>query len=66
MTPLGEHESNNRLIDDFIRAIADELGLNLKKMGSLTLKREGIKKGCRTRLLLLYPTGTASSGSTKY
>jgi Uma2 family endonuclease len=45
MTPLGEHESNNRLIDDFIRAIADELGLNLKKMGSLTLKREGIKKG---------------------
>ena len=45
MTPLGEHESNNRLIDDLIRAIADELGLNLKKMGSLTLKREGLKKG---------------------
>ncbi len=45
MTPLGEHESNNRLIDDFIRAIADELELNLKKMGSLTLKRDGLKKG---------------------
>lgn len=38
MSPLGLHESNNRFIDDLIRTIADELGLNLKKFGSLTLK----------------------------
>ena len=45
MTPLGEHENNNRFIDDLVRAIADELNLNLKKMGSLTLKREELLKG---------------------
>jgi len=45
MTPLGRHENNNRFIDDLIRAIADELNLNLKKFGSLTLKREKKLKG---------------------
>lgn len=38
MSPLGLHENNNRFIDDIIRTIADELGLSLKKFGSLTLK----------------------------
>lgn len=38
MSPLGEHENNNRFIDDLIRGIADELNLNLKKFGSLTLR----------------------------
>ena len=45
MTPLGRHENNNRFIDDLIRAIADELNLNLKKFGSLTLKRSKKLKG---------------------
>jgi Uma2 family endonuclease len=45
MTPLGRHENNNRFIDDMIRAIADELNLNLKKFGSLTLKRSKKLKG---------------------
>jgi Uma2 family endonuclease len=45
MTPLGRHENNNRFIDDLIRAIADELDLNLKKFGSLTLKRSKKQKG---------------------
>lgn len=45
MTPLGEHENTNRLIDDLIRVLADELNLNLKKFGSLTLKREDIQRG---------------------
>ncbi|MGD2183443.1 Uma2 family endonuclease [Lusitaniella coriacea] len=45
MTPLGEHEHNNRFIDDLIRAIADEKNLNIKKMGSLTLKRDDLQKG---------------------
>lgn len=38
MSPLGLHESNNRFIESLIFVIADELGLNLKKFGSLTLK----------------------------
>lgn len=45
MSPLGKHESNNRFIDDLIRAIADELGLNLKKFGSLTLKSQPLQQG---------------------
>jgi Uma2 family endonuclease len=45
MTPLGPHENSNRFIDDMIRAIADELNLNLKKFGSLTLKRAKKLKG---------------------
>lgn len=45
MTPLGTHENSNRFIDDLVRAIADELNLNLKKFGSLTLKRAKKLKG---------------------
>lgn len=45
MTPLGPHENSNRFIDDLIRAIADELDLNLKKFGSLTLKRDATQTG---------------------
>jgi Uma2 family endonuclease len=45
MTPLWEHENNNRFIDDLIRAIADELNLNMKKVGSLTLKLNKKQKG---------------------
>ncbi|MFM7578415.1 MAG: hypothetical protein ACKO5Q_15935, partial [Microcystaceae cyanobacterium] len=45
MSPLGIHENNNRLIDDLIRVIADELGLNLKKFGSLTLRRDKTQQG---------------------
>jgi Uma2 family endonuclease len=45
MTPLGEHENSNRFIDDLIRILADELNLNLKKFGSLTLKRDDMRRG---------------------
>lgn len=45
MTPLGEHENINRFIDDLIRVLADELNLNLKKFGSLTLKLESMERG---------------------
>ena len=45
MTPLGEHENNNRFIECLIGVIADELNLNLKRFGSLTLKREELLKG---------------------
>jgi Uma2 family endonuclease len=45
MSPLGPHENSNRFIESLIGAIADELNLNLKKFGSLTLKREKKLKG---------------------
>lgn len=40
MTPLGEHENNNRFIECLIGVIVDELNLNIKRFGSLTLKRD--------------------------
>jgi Uma2 family endonuclease len=45
ITPLGEHEHTNRFIDDLIRVITDELNLNIKKMGALTLKKDILKQG---------------------
>jgi len=45
MTPLGRHENNNRFIESLIGVIADELNLNLKRFGSLTLKRKKKLKG---------------------
>ncbi|HEY9675968.1 MAG TPA: Uma2 family endonuclease [Waterburya sp.] len=45
MTPLGPHENSNRFIESLIGAIADELNLNLKRFGSLTLKRVKNLKG---------------------
>jgi len=45
MSPLGEHENNNRFIDDLIRAIAYESSLEIKKFGSLTLKLDKKQKG---------------------
>lgn len=44
MSPLGEHESSNRFIESLIGVIADELTLNLKKIGALTLKSETQQK----------------------
>jgi len=45
MTPLGEHEHNNRFIERLIYVIIDELELDVKSFGSLTLKAENQKKG---------------------
>ncbi len=45
MTPFGQHEYSNRFIDNLIVVIALELNLNIKTMGSLTLKKEMVKKG---------------------
>jgi len=45
MSPLGIHENNNRFIESLILVIADELGLNLKKFGSLTLRMDKAQQG---------------------
>jgi hypothetical protein len=39
MSPLSRHEGSNRFIESLISAIAEELDLNLRKLGSLTMKR---------------------------
>lgn len=45
MTPLGEHENNNRFIECLIGVIVDESNLNIKRFGSLTLKRDLRRQG---------------------
>ena len=44
MTPFGQHKYSNRFLDDLIVVIALELNLNIKTMGSLTLKKEMVKQ----------------------
>ncbi|MBW4551313.1 MAG: Uma2 family endonuclease [Aphanocapsa sp. GSE-SYN-MK-11-07L] len=45
MSPLARHEGSNRFIESLITAIAEELGMNLRKLGSLTLKRADRQAG---------------------
>jgi Uma2 family endonuclease len=45
MTPLGPHENNNRFIESLVGVITDELNLNIKKFGSLTMKKSKKLKG---------------------
>jgi Uma2 family endonuclease len=45
MSPLAIHENNNRFIESLLGVIVDELGINIKKLGSLTLKRDDLEKG---------------------
>ena len=45
MTPLMPHENSNRLIEVFIGVMSEELGLEIKRTGSLTLSRDDLKRG---------------------
>jgi len=42
--PLEEHEEPKRLIESFIEAIVDELEIELRSLGSLTLEREELSR----------------------
>ena len=42
MTPLMPHENSNRLIEGFVVALCEELGLEIKRTGSLTLTRDDL------------------------
>ncbi|MCY7332669.1 MAG: Uma2 family endonuclease [Pseudanabaena sp. CAN_BIN31] len=46
MSPLSLHEGSNRFIDDLIRAYADELEIDLRKLGSLLMRIPELKVGC--------------------
>ena len=45
MVPLEGHEEPTRLFDQFLAAIVDELGLEIRSLGSLTMKNPQQKKG---------------------
>ncbi|HAT12290.1 MAG TPA: hypothetical protein DCS91_00620 [Microcoleaceae bacterium UBA11344] len=42
--PLEEHEEPKRLIESFVEAIVDELEIELRSLGSLTLEREELSR----------------------
>ena len=42
--PLEEHEEPKRLIESFIEAIVDELEIELRSLGSLTLEQEDLTR----------------------
>ena len=42
--PLEEHEEPKGLIESFVEAIADELGIEVRKLGALTLEREDLTR----------------------
>lgn len=43
--PLASHEEPTRLLDDFVAVLVDALGIELRKLGSLTLKNTQQQKG---------------------
>jgi Uma2 family endonuclease len=45
MTPQKPHESSNRLIEVFIGVLCEELGLEVNRVGSLTLTRDDLEYG---------------------
>lgn len=45
MAPLFEHENPKIQLDRLIVILAEELGIEIKSAGSMTLKREDLKKG---------------------
>ncbi|MDJ0595249.1 MAG: Uma2 family endonuclease [Pleurocapsa sp. MO_226.B13] len=45
MTPLMPHENSNRVIEGFVVVMCEELGLEIKRTGSLTLTRDDLERG---------------------
>ncbi len=45
MSPLMAHENSNRLIEGLIGVLCEELGLEIKRAGSLTLTRDDLERG---------------------
>jgi len=45
MTPLMPHENSNRLIEMFVGVLCEELGLEIKRAGSLTMTRDDLERG---------------------
>jgi Uma2 family endonuclease len=44
MAPLMPHENSNRVIEVFVGVLCEELGLEIRRAGSLTLTRDDLEK----------------------
>ena len=42
--PLTEHEEPNGMIESFVKAFADALDIEVRKLGALTLEREDLTR----------------------
>jgi len=42
--PLEEHEEPKRILEDFVTAMVDELGIEARSLGALTLEREELSR----------------------
>lgn len=42
--PLDQHEEPKRLLESFVEAIVDELDIEIRSLGALTLKREDLSR----------------------
>ncbi len=45
MTPQMPHENSNRVVEGFVGVLCEELGLEIKRVGSLTLTRDDLQRG---------------------
>jgi Uma2 family endonuclease len=45
MVPLLEHEEDGDFLGDLVKVLTEELGLPLKRGGSVTLRRRGLQRG---------------------
>ncbi len=45
LIPLMPHENSNRLIEVFVGVLCEELGLEIKRAGSLTMTRDDLERG---------------------
>ncbi len=45
MSPLMPHENSNRLIEVFVGVLCEELGMEIKRAGSLTMTRNDLERG---------------------
>jgi len=45
MSPTAEHEEYNRTLALLVEVIAEELGINIRRLGSTTFKRQDLLKG---------------------
>jgi Uma2 family endonuclease len=44
-SPSTEHEEPNRLIAQIVEVVAEEIGLDIRNLGSMTFKREDLERG---------------------
>lgn len=62
MVPLANHEEPTRLFEHFLAGIIDELGLELRSLGSLTMKKPAQRKGLEPDCCFYIQTEAAVRG----